>query len=99
MARRVPNEPQLRSMNDLLSRYKERLQPPQKTVETAVIEVIYDVLAIELQSTHVTYTPNNKQVFLRVSGVVKTEVLLQKEAILTHLRGRLGVHNSPQDIT
>ena len=63
-----------------------------------VQEVVEDVLGITLTIEQVSFAPASKLVTLRAPGPVKTEILLMKEEILAHLKGRLGPASAPRDI-
>jgi hypothetical protein len=88
----------LKPINTLFDQYKQRLRPPQKVVVDEVVGVLEDIFTVTLESSQVEYKPYEKCIYLRVSGVLKTEILLRKDEILAHIRGRLGVTQSPTDI-
>jgi hypothetical protein len=85
-------------VQNLLGTYKHRLRPPQKVVVDEVIGVIEDLFTVTVPVDRVQYKPNEKCVYLNLSGVLKTEILLQKKEVLAHIQGRLGVGQSPTDI-
>lgn len=88
----------VKQLGHLLQVYKNRLVAPQKTVEDAFKEVVYDVLGFELGEGVVRYTPANKTLSVTGSGVVRSELLLHQEELLNHLKGRLGDKSCPEQI-
>lgn len=88
----------LKPINSLFDRYRQQLRPPQKVVVDEIVEVIEDLFTISLDPARVEYKPYEKCIYLRVSGVLKSELLVRKKEILAHVRGRLGVNQGPTDI-
>ena len=86
------------AVKDLFSKYKNRLAPPQKTVEMEVIRVVGEIVGIALTEAQVSYTVSTKTVSLRVSGMVKQEIKIKNRNILDELKKRLGEKNSPNQI-
>lgn len=81
----------------LFEKYKKTLIAPQKTVIEAFCDVVEDLFEIKIPREKVKYSPSSKTLVLN-SGVIKSEVLLHKKEILTHMKGRLGEKNAPKDI-
>lgn len=88
----------VKKISDLFASYKKRLRAPQKSVVIAFIDVVQDVCEITLKESEVSYTPSSHTISLRVPGQIKTEILFQKEEIILHLKGRLGVQSAPTNI-
>ncbi len=88
----------VKKIGDLFGKYKNILKAPQGVVISAFIEVVDDVLGIKIPKECVSYTVYNKTLTLRISGPLKTEILLKKQEILTHVKGRVGQKSSPKVI-
>ncbi len=78
--------------------YKKRLRAPQGSVIEAVREVIEDVTGIALTKDMFEYSPHTKILRITARGAIKSEVLLHKDEILTHMKGRLGAQSAPTTI-
>jgi hypothetical protein len=85
-------------IGDLFEVYKKRFRAPQRSVIDAAIEVVYDLFGVVLERKHFSYTPHTKTLTIKTSGMLKTELSLRKEEVLTHLKGRLGAQSAPQHI-
>jgi hypothetical protein len=85
-------------IGDLFAVYKKKLQAPERSVIDAAIEVVHDLFGVSLERKHFSYTPYTKTLTIKASGILKTEISLKKEDILTHLKGRLGPQNAPHHI-
>lgn len=88
----------LTHINDLFSKYRTTLKAPQGAVVGAFIEVVDDLLQVPIDKKAVSYSVHTKILSLRVPGPLKSEILLKKNEILTHLRGRLGAQSAPKNI-
>lgn len=86
------------NIKDLFDIYKKRLRAPQKTVINTFQEVVDDLLGVTIDEKTCEYTPANKTLKLAVGGPLKTEILLRKKEILSHLKGRLGERSAPKEI-
>lgn len=85
-------------ISSLFEVYRKRLKAPEKSVILVCIEVINDVLGVSLKETWCAYSPQTRMLKLSVPGTLKTEIMLHKNEILTHVQGRLGERSAPQDI-
>jgi hypothetical protein len=85
-------------ISDLFAVYKNKLIAPEKTVLVTFQEIVEDMLKMQIPIEKCSYTPSTKTLTVAVSGPFKTEILLRKKEILTHLQGRLGVKNAPKEI-
>jgi hypothetical protein len=88
----------IKRLGDLFAKYQQTLRAPEASVCAVAAEVVHDVIGITVAATQFSYTPSSKLLTLKTKGPVKTEILLMKEEILVHLRGRLGPSNAPRDI-
>ncbi len=86
------------NIKDLFEVYKTRFRAPQGSVITAAKEVIHDLLGFQVENRLLAYTPQSRILQIRAPGPLKSEILLHKEEILTHLKGRLGAKSAPLQI-
>lgn len=82
----------------LFEKYTKNLIAPESTVIVAFQEVVSDLFGFQIKKEQCTYTSGSKTLVLVVSGPLKSEILLKKKEILTHLKGRLGERNAPKEI-
>ncbi len=85
-------------VGDLFAKYKNILQPPQKSVELESIRVIGEVANIKLSERQVEYTPSSRVLAIKASSLLKQEVKMKNRAILDELKDRLGAKNCPKHI-
>ncbi len=85
-------------INNLLDVYKKRLKAPERTVIQTFQEVVSDILKISIPDAQCSYSPNTKTLTIRNNGQVRSEILMHKKEILTHLKGRLGEKNTPKEV-
>ncbi len=85
-------------VSDLFSKYKQILKAPQGSFVTAFIEVVDEIFHIKLQKNQCSYSPQTKTLSLRGSGMIKSEILLQKKKILSGMVEKLGEKSSPKEI-
>ncbi len=83
-------------VGDLFDKYKKILRAPQGIVTGAFIEVVSDLIGIEIPKERISYSVHNKTLTMRISGPLKTEILLNKKEILTHMKGRIGEKSVPK---
>lgn len=88
----------VKRLGDLFAKYRQSLRAPEASVCQVASEVILDVLGLTLTPTQLMYAPATKVLRLNAPAPIKTEILLAKEEILVHLKGRLGPQNAPRDI-
>lgn len=88
----------VKKLGDLFLKYKKTLQAPEQSVRIVVAEVVEEVLAIKVAETKMSYSPHSRLVTLQVKGALRSEILLHKEEILAHIKGRLGEKSAPLDI-
>ena len=89
---------EVRKVGDLFDKYKQTLQAPQGIVIGVFIEVVSDLIGITIPKERISYSVHNKALTMQISGPLKSEILLQKEEIFTHMKGRLGGKGVPQQI-
>jgi len=87
---------EVRKIGDLFEKYKHTLRAPQGVVTNAFIEVVTDLIGIEIPKEHISYSVHNKTLTMRIPGPLKTEILLKKKEILTHMKGRIGEQSVPK---
>lgn len=88
----------VKQLKDLFQKYREKLIAPEATIVNTFIEVVKDVLEIDIKKELISYTPSNKTLSLKVSGVIKNEIALHQEELLHHMKGRVGVKAAPTKI-
>ena len=88
----------IKSLSSLFEKYTKVLIAPQSSVIATAIQVIHDVCGVEVKKNALRYTPQSRLLSLKVSGPQKTEIMLHKTEILTHIEGRIGSKNTPKNI-
>lgn len=88
----------LEQISSLFAIYQKKLRAPQKTVVNECIDVIDDIFAVRIKVSECAYIPQTKTMHIHIRGPFKSEVMLRKEEILTHLKGRLGEKSAPNCI-
>lgn len=83
---------------DLFAVYKLRLKAPQGAVVKAFSEVVLDLLNIQVKDGWCSYSVTSRMLYISSTGPFKSEILMHKKEILTHLKGRLGEKSAPNDI-
>lgn len=85
-------------LSDLFKKYTDVLKAPQGTVVNAFIEVIFEVLGIRIEKDNCTYSVASKTLSVRVPGMIKSEITLQKKLILQKMAEKIGQKNVPKEI-
>ncbi len=85
-------------VSDLFKKYTHVLKAPQEVVVTAFIEVVKDLFQITLNPDQCTYSVASRTLTVRASGMLKTEIVLQKAEVINHLKARLGEQSAPKEI-
>ena len=88
----------VKKLGSLFDTYKKTLKAPQGSVITAFCEVVEELLGYQVKKTNLSYQPHSKTLCIKGSGPLKSELLIHKTEILTHLKGRLGEPSAPKDI-
>lgn len=86
------------NIKTLFDTYKKRFRAPQKTVIKTFQEVAKDLLGVEIDQKNCEYSVSSKTLQIILSGPIKTEILIRKEEIITHMKGRLGEKSAPKEI-
>jgi hypothetical protein len=76
--------------SSLFSFYKDKLKPPQASIEKVFIEVVEEVMGITLKTDWVIFTPYTKTISLHCPAVIKQEIKRHEKELLAHCRGRMG---------
>lgn len=97
MRKKDPND-SVHQLGNLIARYKTLLKPPQASVEKESIIVIKEVTGIEIQPHQVSYTVATKTLVLKTPSLLRSELLLHRERILSELKQRLGEKGSPDTL-
>jgi len=87
---------EIKKVSSLFEKYKQILIAPESTVINAFIEVVDDLLGIKCSRTQLSYSPSTKTLSLRGAGMLRSELKLHEEEILSHLKGRLGEKGAPK---
>lgn len=95
---RVKRSGEPTSISALLARYRDRLRPPQASVEGIAIEVVGEVTGYTLRPEQVVYTVATRTLAFRVPSILKTELLTHRTAILAGLEQRLGATHTPETL-
>lgn len=85
-------------ISDLFKKYTDVLKAPQKTVVKNFIEVVQDLFGVTLRPDQCAYSVASRTLSLRISGMLKTEIILQKKKVLEHMEHRLGEKNGLREI-
>ena len=85
-------------VSDLFQKYRDTLTAPQKTVTKTFVDVVEDLFGAKITTEQCSYSVASRTLVLRISGPLKSEILMQKDEVLAHMRGRLGEKNCPQSI-
>lgn len=88
----------IKKLSNLFDRYKDRLIAPERSVKVGFVEVVRDLYGWEVREDQLAYSPGSQTLTVRVGGPLRNEVLLNKDEILIHLKGRLGVRSAPKNI-
>lgn len=88
----------IKKIDSLFDRYKKVLRAPQGVVVESFIEVVNDLVGVEIPKERVKYTVHSKTLSLAISGPLKSEIMLHKDEILLHLKGRIGQQSAPKQI-
>ncbi len=88
----------IKHVGSLFEKYTKILRAPQGVVIDAMTIIVEEVCRYTLKREQCLYDPQTQIFTLRVSGMVKTEILLKKKEILQQLREVLGERGAPRDI-
>ncbi len=82
-------------LGHLLLRYKTILKPPQASVEKEAVAVITEVTGITLTTAQLSYTVHTRTLTIKAPSLLRSELYLKREVILSTLRQRLGEQSAP----
>lgn len=94
----MPRGEGIKPINSLFDKYKQKLVAPQGSVKKCFCEVVEDLYGFTITDKQLDYSVHSKTLTLKVSGPLKTELMLHKDEILTHLKGRLDPKSAPKTI-
>jgi len=94
----MPRGEGTKKISDLFTKYQHTLKAPQGHVIAVFSEVVMDVLGIAIDESKISYTPHTKTLSVQTASPIKSEILLHKTELLTHLKGRLGERSAPTNI-
>jgi len=89
---------EIKKVGDLFEKYRQTLKAPEKTVIRAFCGVVEDLLNITIDEKKISYSPASRTLSFKRGGPLKSEILMYKTEILTHLKGRLGEKSAPKEI-
>jgi hypothetical protein len=92
------NPKKMKRVGDLFAKYRDKIKPPQASVEKVCVAVIKDVTGFEVTLEQVTYTVSTRTVSLQVPSVLKSELRFYQQQILEQLRTQLGGDSAPLTI-
>jgi hypothetical protein len=85
-------------VSDLFAKYVHTLSAPQKTVIKAYTEAVFDTIGIRIGPEDCVYNVDTKILLIKTSGMIKSELRIQKSVILTRMSESIGKKNIPKDI-
>jgi hypothetical protein len=88
----------IKKISDLFAKYTKQLRAPEGVVLDAFLEVVKDVFGVTLEKTQCSFSPQTKTLTLRISGPLKSEILMRKKEIIAHIRGRVPGSVYPEEI-
>jgi len=88
----------IKKVGDLFAKYKQRLVAPEASVVNAFVEVVQELLELDINPKKVSYNPATKVISINGGGPLKSEIKLNQQDILIHLKGRLGEKSAPKSI-
>jgi hypothetical protein len=86
------------AVKDLFAKYRTNLKAPQKTVEIEALRVVGELMNITLKEEQVLYTPATRTLVFNIPSILKQEIKLRQNDILSELYSRLGEKSSPKNI-
>ncbi len=96
--KKKPRGQGIKKVSDLFAKYKKQLHAPEGVVLDACIGVIEDLFSLTLEKNQCSFSPRTKTLTLRIPGPLKSEILLRKKEVLTHIRGRVPGSTYPEEI-
>ena len=94
----MPRGEGIKKIDSLFDKYKKVLKAPQGVVVDSFIEVVNDLVGVEIPKERIKYSTHTKTLSLTISGPLKSEILLHKDEIVAHMKGRIGAQSAPKNI-
>lgn len=88
----------MKHISDLFSRYHNLIKPPQSSIIKEFVGVCGDMFGFNITLEQCDYSVQSRTLFLNVPSVLKSELIKNKQALLTEMKKRLGDQNSPLEI-
>lgn len=88
----------MKQIGDLFEKYRKTLRAPQASVEKECVKVIVEVTGFSITQNQLSYTVSTRTLHLKMPSVLKQEILLQREAILSALKSHLHEQSYPKTI-
>jgi len=85
-------------ISDLFKKYTDTLKAPQKTVVKTFIAVVKDLFGVMLREDQCTFSVASRTLSVRVSGPLKSEIMLHKKKILELVVVELGEKSAIHEI-
>ncbi len=83
----------------LFEKYKKILRAPERSVVDAFITAVAGgVPNIHITQNQCVYNPRTRTLTLKMSGPLRTEILINKREILSKMQDVLGPQNTPREI-
>jgi translation elongation factor EF-Tu-like GTPase len=89
---------EVKKISELFQVYATRFKAPEKTVIKTFQEVIKDLFSVQIAEKSCSYAVHSKTLSIQNNGQLKSEILIRKNEVLSHLKGRLGEKNAPNEI-
>ena len=88
----------MKRVGDLFSKYKNKLRPPQSTVEKECSAAVKVVTGFTVAAEKITYNTHTKVIYLQVPSLLKTELVFYHERIILEMRKNLHEAEVPKTI-
>lgn len=88
----------MKTLGSILEVYKNKIKPPQASVEKVCIDIIAIEVGFQLEPTVITYIPSTRTIKLNIPSLVKQEIKLKESSILQKLSTKLGKESCPKII-
>ncbi len=82
-------------LGNLLARYRSIFKPPQATVEKECISVIAEVCGVTLLPHQIEYRVATRTLQLKTPSLLRSELKMKSNLILTELAKRLDASTTP----
>ena len=82
-------------IGNLLSRYKDRLKPPQASVEKVFLEAVESITGLTIDKSRVRYNVAGRTISLQVSAMIKSELKTKQTELQKYLTEKLPKDRVP----